>query len=87
MGTGLNDLRTEMSALRTEMRTEMGALRTEMRTEMADLRRNATELQDQMHRRFEVADAKIDRDFTWLVGIQVAALVAVVGALVGSYYK
>ena len=37
--------------------------------------------------RFVALDAKIDRHFTWLVGIQVAALVAVVGALVGSYYK
>ena len=37
--------------------------------------------------RFVALDVKIDRHFTWLVGIQVAALVAVVGALVGSYYK
>ena len=25
--------------------------------------------------------------FTWLVGLQVAGLIAVVGALAGSYYK
>jgi hypothetical protein len=44
-----------------------------------------------MNRRFEVVDGrfltldhKIDRHFTWLVGIQVAALVAVVGALLRS---
>ena len=37
--------------------------------------------------RFVGQDAKIDRHFMWLVGIQIAALVAVVGALVGSYYK
>ena len=49
---------------------------------------------EQIERRFEGIDGrfagqdeKIDRHFMWLVGIQIAALVAVVGALVGSYYK
>jgi hypothetical protein len=37
--------------------------------------------------RFVALDQKFDRHFTWLVGIQVAVLVSVVGALVGSYYK
>jgi tetrahydromethanopterin S-methyltransferase subunit G len=45
------------------------------------------DLQGQMNQRFDAVDQKIDRHFTWLVGIQVAALVAVVGALVGSYYR
>ena len=60
-----------------------------------------TDLRDQMNQRFEqvdtrfvgiegrfvALDTKIVRHFTWLVGIQVAALVSFVGALVGSYYK
>jgi hypothetical protein len=45
------------------------------------------ELQGQINQRFDAADQKVDRHFTWLVGIQVAVLVAVVGALVGSYYR
>ena len=45
------------------------------------------ELQGQMNQRFDAVDQKIDRHFTWLVGIQVAVLVAVVGALAGSYYR
>jgi chaperonin cofactor prefoldin len=45
------------------------------------------DLQGQMNHRFDAVDQKIDRHFTWLVGIQVAALLAVVGALVGSYYR
>ena len=45
------------------------------------------ELQGQMNQRFDAVDQKIDRHFTWFVGIQVAALIAVVGALVGSYYR
>lgn len=41
----------------------------------------------QVDARFAALDEKIDRHFTWLVGIQVAVLLAVVGALVGSYYR
>lgn len=55
------------------------------RFEQVDHRFN--ELHGQMNQRFDVVDQKIDRHFTWLVGIQVAVLVAVVGALVGSYYR
>jgi hypothetical protein len=32
-------------------------------------------------------DAKIDRHFTWLVGLQMATLLAVVGAVLGAYFK
>ena len=45
------------------------------------------ELQGQMNQRFDAIDQKVDRHFTWLVGIQVAVLLAVVSALVGSYYR
>jgi hypothetical protein len=48
------------------------------------------DLREEMNRRFEAVDQKIDRlddkvsrHFTWLVGIQVATLVAIVGALLG----
>ncbi len=30
---------------------------------------------------------QVDRHFTWVVGIEVGVLLAVVGALVGSYYR
>jgi len=46
-----------------------------------------TDLHGQMNQRFDAVDQKIDRHFTWLVGIQVAVLVAVVGALLGSYSR
>jgi chromosome segregation ATPase len=49
---------------------------------------------EQIDRRFEQVDGrligldqKIDRHFTWLVGIQVAVLVSVVGALAGAYFR
>ena len=65
---------------------------TNRRFEQVDQRfeqvnRRFFELQDQMNRRFDAVDQKSDRHFTWLVGIQVAVLLAVVSALVGSYYR
>jgi chaperonin cofactor prefoldin len=71
-----------------DRRFEMVDRRFEMidrRFEQVDHR--FAELQGQMNQRFDAADQKVDRHFTWLVGIQVAVLVAVVGALIGSYYR
>jgi hypothetical protein len=38
-------------------------------------------------RRFAELDQKLDRHFIWLVGTQVAVLLAVVGAMVGAFYR
>jgi len=54
---------------------------------VGDLRTTVGNLREQMDRRFEALDQKVDRHFTWLVGIQVAVLVAIVGTLVRSYYS
>ena len=82
------DLRAEIAGVRGEIgdirkeladvRSELSYIRGEMvhRSDLADLRND-------MNQRF----AAMDQKFTWLVGIQVAGLVAVVGALVGSYYR
>jgi uncharacterized membrane protein len=58
-----------------------------IRRGLGDLREQMGHSREQTDRRFEVLDQKVDRHFTWLVGIQVAVLVAIVGTLVGSYYK
>ena len=71
-----------------DRRFEMVDRRFEMidrRFEQVDHR--FADLQGQMNQRFDAVDQKVDRHFTWLVGIQVAVLVAVVGTLVGSYYR
>jgi hypothetical protein len=34
-------------------------------------------------RRFEALDTKLTRHFTWMVGVQVAVLLAIVGVLFG----
>ncbi|MGH9255266.1 MAG: hypothetical protein ACRD3C_11945 [Vicinamibacterales bacterium] len=60
----MGDIRVEMRDLRSEMRD----LRSEVRSEMKDLRA-------EMDRRFD----RVDQKFTWLVGILVGVLLAIVG--------
>lgn len=79
----MEHLRREMSDLRHSvdgLRSEMHALRAEMRDDLAGFRADV---------RHDFADlrASMDRRFMWLTGIQVAGLVAVIGALVGTYYR
>lgn len=38
-------------------------------------------LEDKLDRRFEIVDDKLSRQFSWLVGVQLTTLVAIVGAL------
>ena len=44
-------------------------------------------LGNRLDARIDNLDSKVSRHFTWLVGIQVAVLVAVVGTLVGSHFR
>ena len=76
-----------------DLREQMGNLREQMgnlREQVGNLREQVGNLREQMgnfQKRFEALDRKVDHHFTWLVGIQVAVLVAIVGTLLGSYYK
>lgn len=58
-----------------------------LRSDGQDLREAIGQLGERMDRRFDTLDEKVDRHFTWLAGIQVATLVAVVSALVSGYYR
>ena len=81
--TAIADLRTSITELRGEVRDlrgEMSGGFTTLRGEMAG---GFTALRDEMNRRFEAVDVK----FTWLMGIQVAMLVTVLGAVVGFYFR
>ena len=51
-------------------------LRSDMNREFAEARANLRAL-----------DAKVDRDFRTLIGIQVAVLLAAVSALMGAYFR
>lgn len=42
---------------------------------------------DRTDRRLDSMDSKIERHFTWLVGLQMGGLIAVFSALIGLYFK
>jgi len=60
-----------------QLRQETHAFRTEIRGDLAAFRA-------EMRKDFADLRADMDRRFTWLTGILVAGLVAVIGALVGA---
>ena len=58
-------------------RADFGAVRSDVQ----DLRRHVETLDQRISARIDGLDAKMSRQFTWIVGMQVAMLVAVIGAL------
>ncbi|HVH28810.1 MAG TPA: hypothetical protein VM818_18745 [Vicinamibacterales bacterium] len=100
--TQITGLRGDMNRQFTELRTDTNHQITELRADTnrqfmelrADMNRQFSEVRTDMNQRFEqvngridTLDAKIDRHFTRLVGIQVASMLAVLGALLGAYYR
>jgi len=74
-----NGLRDDISDLRGEMNR---------RFEQVDKRFDRIDARfERNDGRLDSMDAKIDRHFTWLVGLQMATLLAVVGAVLGAYFK
>ena len=69
-----------MAGFRTDLR--------EVRVEVREVRGEIGDLRTEMNQRFEVISAqsdslgaKVDTNFTWLVGTQVAMIIALIGAL------
>ena len=62
----------DQDRMTADLALEMTGLRGEMRELRGDFRR---------------LEQKVDRHFMWLVGIQVAGLIAVIGALAGAYAR
>ncbi|MBI4266491.1 MAG: hypothetical protein HY657_19150 [Acidobacteria bacterium] len=86
----MSDLRHSMDGLRGEMaalRSDMVALAKELRGEMATLRSDMAALGTDLRGEMAALRADFDRRFTWVVGLQVVTLGAVVAALVGAYYR
>ena len=52
-----------------------------VRQDVADLRRLIQHLEQKVDRLFFNLDSKVSRQFVWLVGMQVAVLLAIVGAM------
>ena len=76
LGRDVSELRGSVN----ELRGSVNELRAEMHGSIADLR-------GEMNRGFERLEDKLDRRVTWLVGTQVALLLAVVGALAAPYFR
>ena len=92
----IEGLRSDVSGLRAEtagLRTDIAELRGEVRTSVAQLRNematrgDLAEVRREMVHRFEITDAKIDRQFTWMVGLMVSGFFVIVGALVGVAFR
>lgn len=88
------EVRTDIAGIRSDMalRSETAELRREVaavRDGMAGMatRSDLTELRNEMSRRFEIIDAKVDRHFVWLMGMMVTGFITVIGALVGVVYR
>lgn len=80
--------RAEAHAMSTsDLRAALAGLQGQMDRRFEQVDRRFGELEGQMNQRFDAIDQKVHRHFTWLVGIQVAVLLAVVSALVGTYYR
>ena len=71
--TDIRDLRSEMRDLRSEMR--------DVRSEMSDVRSEMNDLRSEMIHRFEHVDSR----FNWVIGLQFAALLGAMSAVLGAY--
>jgi hypothetical protein len=67
----------EHSGSVTTIRGDFAAVRSDVQ----DVRRHVATLDERISARIETLDSKMSRQFTWIVGIQVAMLIAVIGAL------
>ena len=79
----MDDLHTLIAALRGDMNRQFDLLRSDIdrRFEQVDRRF------EQVENRFQTLDVKVDRHFSWIVGIQMALMLPVIGAMVGAYYR
>ncbi len=66
------------TALMADLRGDMRGVRAEMATLRSDMRADMRDLRAEMDRRFD----RVDQKFTWLVGVLVGVLLALVGLAV-----
>ena len=85
----IDGLRADIADLRGELRTSVAQLRSEtaLRSDIGDVRREMGDLRNDMNRRSDLLDAKIDRHFVWLMGMMVTGFITVTGALVGVVHR
>jgi hypothetical protein len=80
-------LRADLTDWRGDMNRQFTEVRADTSRRFDAMNGQVTDLRSDMNQRLLALDVKVDRHFTWLVGIQVALMLAVIGAMVGAYYK
>jgi hypothetical protein len=83
----MDDLHLLIAGLRTEMTEFRGDMNRQFADLRADTNRQFGELRAERNSRLQALDMKVDRHFAWVVGIQMTIMLAVLGAMVGAYYR
>jgi len=81
------DTMSDLRDLMAELRGDITGRFTEVNARFTELRGDMNGRFEDVNQRLAALDQKGDRHFTWMVSTQVALLLAVVGALVGAYYR
>lgn len=74
-------------AATADLRTSVNESRHDTNSRFTELRHDMNARFAQVDARFAALDEKLDRQFSRLLGMQVAVLLAVVSALVGAYFR
>jgi chromosome segregation ATPase len=72
------DMNRQFSELRTDMNQQFSEVRSDMNRQLSEVRSDM----DQLTRRVDVLDQRMERHFMWMVGIQFTVLIAVIVALI-----
>ena len=81
------DLREEMQRGFGETRQDFAALREDMHRGFAEMREEMGRVRQDMTRGFERVDDRMQRQFTWIVSIQLTAMVAILGVVAAALFS
>jgi hypothetical protein len=66
---------------------QIGELRSDTNRGLGAVTGQIGELRSDTSRRLHALDMKVDRHFTWVVGIQMTIMLAILGAMVSAYNR
>jgi hypothetical protein len=82
-----SELRSDMNLRFAQVNGRFSELRDDFNLRLGEINARFDALHQDISRRFGDLDVKEDRQLAWLVGTQVAVLLAVVAALVGAFSR
>ena len=80
---GIAGLRVDLHQLRQDMNRQFTEVREDMNRQFTEAREDTRQLREDMNRGFDQAD----RYFLWVVGIQFALFISVIGILLRATYR